>query len=161
MGKVQPAHHPDYKSCFYITIVMLRGAPGMGDHLGDAHVVSRGPVAVAEPAGCNPESTTIDLRPGNINDPNEDIFPHCTRALRCGGCCSHDLLACQPIEIEMKPLSIIKWRLSDLGDIEYGGKEVIEVEMHTKCECGCKTKPTVSKRRPCLSYMTSTAATGS
>ena len=35
-------------------------------------------------------------------DPTLVYIPPCIRIKRCGGCCNHKLLSCQPTNIEMK-----------------------------------------------------------
>ena len=70
--------------------------------LGDANEK----VPFAEPAFCTPEMTTVPLN--GSSDPNVFIMPNCVRIERCGGCCNHDLLECQPIELEMKKMKIIQ-----------------------------------------------------
>lgn len=52
----------------------------------------------------------MSLVPEDNNDPNAIYFPTCTRMNRCGGCCTHDLLECQPIEVEKRTfqVSIVK-----------------------------------------------------
>ena len=66
-----------------------------------------------------------------------------SRVPRCGGCCSHDLLECQPKETEMKNITVLQWHFSPYGDTVYDGKKAVELEYHKNCQCGCKTKPAV------------------
>lgn len=49
-------------------------------------------------AGCTVELQTISLK--DTDDPSLYYYPPCTRVNRCGGCCAHDLLACQPTKSE-------------------------------------------------------------
>lgn len=105
---------------------------GLGDEEDEA--------VVAAPAGCVPEDKLIDLRQ-NFPGVDVDIFPHCTRARRCGGCCSHDLLECQPTQIETSTLSVFKWTYYHDGEIVYDGKQQVQVQNHLNCTCGCKVKP--------------------
>ena len=67
-------------------------------------------VPYAEPALCKPELTTVNLNEyvNASSDPNIFIFPNCVRIERCGGCCNHDLLECQPREWEMKKMKVIQ-----------------------------------------------------
>lgn len=51
-----------------------------------------------KPAICSVESQTINLK--DTDDPSLYYYPPCTRVNRCGGCCVHDLLACQPTKTE-------------------------------------------------------------
>lgn len=74
-----------------------------------------------QPALCTPQLAVVPLRPQDEpEDPSVIFFPSCTRynarvanilasfklALsrikQCGGCCTHKLLECQPIETEIK-----------------------------------------------------------
>ena len=63
----------------------------------------------AIPAGCTPENITVPLN--QSSDPNVFIWPNCIRIERCGGCCNHDLLQCQPREIEMKKFKVTQTTL--------------------------------------------------
>ena len=59
----------------------------------------------AEPAGCLPEKACvpIQLDPEEVDDGDLaaiSVYPACTRLDRCGGCCSHPLLSCQPTSTE-------------------------------------------------------------
>lgn len=51
-----------------------------------------------KPAGCMPELRSVSLH--DKKDDWEFYFPSCTRIEQCGGCCSHKLLSCQPIDME-------------------------------------------------------------
>lgn len=53
---------------------------------------------IPKPASCSIGSQTISLK--DTDDRSLYYFPSCTRVDRCGGCCSHDLLACQPTKTE-------------------------------------------------------------
>ena len=46
---------------------------------------------------CRPEETSVSL--GSHFEPHIIHFPRCVRVDRCGGCCSTELLACEPSEI--------------------------------------------------------------
>jgi len=94
-------------------------------------------VAYAEPALCKPELTTVNLN--ESSDPNIFIFPNCVRIERCGGCCNHDLLECQPRNIEMKKMRLIQTTFQG-ANYEHVGEVVVEVEKHKSCQCGCKIK---------------------
>ena len=63
-------------------------------------------VPYAETAICKPELTTVPLN--QSSDPNIFILPNCVRIERCGGCCHHDLLECQPTHVEMKRMKVIQ-----------------------------------------------------
>jgi hypothetical protein len=53
-----------------------------------------------------PELTTMNLN--ESSDPNIFIFPNCVRIEQCSGCCKHDLLECQPRDIERKKMRLIQ-----------------------------------------------------
>lgn len=53
---------------------------------------------IPKAASCSIGLRTISLK--DIDDVSLYYYPMCTRVNRCGGCCGHDLLACQPIKIE-------------------------------------------------------------
>lgn len=50
-------------------------------------------------AGCSPENRSVNLK--DTDDPSLYYYPACTRVNRCGGCCGHDLLSCQPTKVEI------------------------------------------------------------
>jgi len=94
-------------------------------------------VPYAETAICKPELTTVPLN--QSSDPNIFILPNCVRIERCGGCCHHDLLECQPTHVEMKRMKVIQTTYqSSRRDVV--GEMIVEVEKHTSCACGCKIK---------------------
>ena len=45
-----------------------------------------------------PELQTVQLMANT--DPSVLFYPTCTRIERCGGCCSSDLLVCEPTKTE-------------------------------------------------------------
>lgn len=92
----------------------------------------------ARPAKCMPELTTVKI--AESKDPNVFYVPECTRIERCGGCCSHILLSCQPIDPETITVTVMKTEYTGGKKLKYIGKEPILVEKHTKCKCGCKVK---------------------
>lgn len=98
----------------------------------------RSSAVAAKAAFCKPELQVIRLVENQ--EPNVLYFPQCTRIERCGGCCNHRLLKCQPTEFEIVNFSVTKTRYSPgtsrLKPIE---KEIISVERHTKCLCDCIT----------------------
>lgn len=56
---------------------------------------------MATPASCVPEMTVVPLKladGSDAKDPTILVFPPCTRVKRCGGCCTNNLLSCQPLE---------------------------------------------------------------
>lgn len=61
-------------------------------------------ILIPKPATCMPEQRTVNLR--DSDDPTLYYYPSCTRVDRCGGCCLHDLLSCQPKTIEHLNFSV-------------------------------------------------------
>ena len=64
-----------------------------------AGIVQRSTAVRAQPAICMPETQTVPV----VEDPDPSIIymPECTRVKRCGGCCLHKLLSCQPTETRL------------------------------------------------------------
>jgi len=56
-------------------------------------------------ATCEPELTTVSLQ--NEDDKSVFYYPSCTRVERCGGCCSHELLSCQPTVTELITFQVL------------------------------------------------------
>ena len=81
------------------------------------------------------------------------LFFACCRVARCGGCCSHDLLECQPNETETRSMFVFHWTISEQGQIQYQGKKPVELEVHKSCRCGCKIKPEVNLLQRQISYL--------
>ena len=52
------------------------------------------------PAMCMPEPQVVPVKENP--DPAAIYFPNCIRIKRCGGCCNHELLACQPTATEIR-----------------------------------------------------------
>ncbi|XP_076236607.1 PDGF- and VEGF-related factor 1 isoform X2 [Calliopsis andreniformis] len=92
----------------------------------------------AIPAKCMPE-----LQPVSLNlesDPSTMYFPSCTRIKRCGGCCSHSLLSCQPIASEFRNFEVAVMSVTNTDGFSYRGKRIVPLEEHTKCVCDCRIK---------------------
>jgi hypothetical protein len=69
------------------------------------------------------------------------FLPH-LRVPRCGGCCSHELLSCQPVESETVTLSVVRTKYK--GELlQYDGKQKVMVKKDKKCACDCKVKQEV------------------
>lgn len=52
---------------------------------------------------CMPELQTVPLLE---NEPSVIYYPTCTRIKRCGGCCTHSLLSCQPTATEIRNFEV-------------------------------------------------------
>lgn len=70
----------------------------------DGENTERGAAQLARAAKCIPELTTVRL--AESDERNVFYVPECTRIERCGGCCSHVLLSCQPEESEQVTYSV-------------------------------------------------------
>ncbi|XP_073999194.1 PDGF- and VEGF-related factor 1 [Rhodnius prolixus] len=95
---------------------------------------------VAQAARCMPEKQVVRL--GAPADPNLHYSPSCTRIERCGGCCTQDaLLSCQPVEkVTVYFLVNVIERNYSAGSYPQSRKDVVRVEKHSKCKCGCIVK---------------------
>ncbi|XP_059609483.1 platelet-derived growth factor subunit A isoform X1 [Phlebotomus argentipes] len=103
--------------------------------------VERGLAITPKPGLCTPEMTLVPLIPVNSeNDPSVVYYPQCTRVKRCGGCCSHRLLSCQPTETETLTFTIIKSQYTGGTRMQLVERVPIIVEQHTKCRCNCAVK---------------------
>nr|CAD7409739.1 unnamed protein product [Timema poppensis] len=94
-----------------------------------------------KPATCKPESRTVPLT--NSMDPSLFYFPTCTRVDLCGGCCSSELLSCQPTQTEILNYQVIVTQYDGGAQLKYKGKEIVSVEQHLKCKCDCTVKEKV------------------
>ncbi|CAO1366560.1 unnamed protein product [Diamesa serratosioi] len=89
-------------------------------------------------AQCLPAPTVVSLRPADDKDPTINYFPSCTRVNRCGGCCTHKLLSCQPTEQNEIPYTISKSKyVGGSPGFQNMGPVQISVTEHTKCKCMC------------------------
>ncbi|KAJ8926396.1 hypothetical protein NQ314_021180 [Rhamnusium bicolor] len=103
--------------------------------------VSINAATIPAAAGCIPELKTITT--ASSTDPSILYIPQCTRVQRCGGCCSHTLLSCQPKEIETLTYQVMKTQYTGGKKLKFIGKEVVVVEKHISCKCDCKVKEEV------------------
>ncbi|XP_057342149.1 vascular endothelial growth factor A-like [Microplitis mediator] len=104
--------------------------------IADRMGTERSSMMIAKPAICQPEYQVVPLKP--LGDDRDAVyFPSCTRVKRCGGCCYHRLLSCQPVErvIHNYQITVTK---RDNDSIIWEGKELIPVEEHIKCNCLCQ-----------------------
>ncbi|KOC66908.1 Vascular endothelial growth factor A-A [Habropoda laboriosa] len=86
-------------------------------------------------AKCMPELQTVPLK--QEHDPSTIYIPSCTRIMRCGGCCSHELLSCQPTASETRNFEVFVTSIVEFGRVD---KRIVPLEEHTSCVCDCKTK---------------------
>ena len=71
----------------------------------------------ASPAACVPEKTVVPITLPRVEDGRSlSVFPSCTRLERCGGCCSHPLLSCQPTREETVTLEVLVVDNRDFSD---------------------------------------------
>lgn len=89
-----------------------------------------------------PELQTVKIVENS--DPSVFYIPTCTRIERCGGCCSHALLSCQPKEMETVSFQVLKTKFTGGNKFKFVGKEIVLVEKHMKCKCDCKVQPKVN-----------------
>ncbi|XP_078048419.1 PDGF- and VEGF-related factor 1 isoform X2 [Augochlora pura] len=92
----------------------------------------------ATPAKCMPE-----LQPVSLTDNQERsvlYFPSCTRIKRCGGCCSHALLSCQPVATELRNYEVTVVSIGNKNRMTYKENRIVPLEEHTKCKCDCTIK---------------------
>ncbi|XP_052796136.1 uncharacterized protein LOC128228708 [Mya arenaria] len=104
-------------------------------------VVSQGPAEIAIFDACNPREMTIALP--RHPDPSITVWPTCTRAMRCGGCCTSDVFSCEPTATEERFMRVFDTKLPYPGAHRFTflGVRVVTVIEHTQCDAQCKTKP--------------------
>ncbi|XP_017772523.1 PREDICTED: platelet-derived growth factor subunit B-like [Nicrophorus vespilloides] len=102
--------------------------------------VERSAAITPKAASCMPELQTVELM--EKTDPSIVYIPTCTRIERCGGCCSHKLLSCQPTDTETVSFKVIKTQFGAGNRLKFVGKELVHLEKHTKCACNCKVQST-------------------
>lgn len=118
------------------------------DENGEKMVVG-GSIEIAKFDPCNPREQTIALP--RHPDPDITVWPTCTRALRCGGCCTSDVFSCEPTEISKKFVKVFDTRLPYAGAhrFEFLGVRSVTIIEHTECDAQCKTK-----KHECHKYQT-------
>uniref|UniRef100_A0A2H8TGL1 Platelet-derived growth factor subunit B n=1 Tax=Melanaphis sacchari TaxID=742174 RepID=A0A2H8TGL1_9HEMI len=103
--------------------------------------IERKSTLVPKPAGCSVELQTISLK--DTDDQSLYYYPTCTRVNRCGGCCAHDLLACQPTKVDTLNFEVMVSQYNDVGKLEFKGRKTVSIDQHLKCKCGCIVKQEV------------------
>lgn len=96
---------------------------------------------MAKGAECMPELKTVKI--ATSEDPSILYIPQCTRIERCGGCCKHELLSCQPSKVENIPFKVYKTQYTGEKKLKFLGTELVTVEKHSKCKCLCRVKAEV------------------
>lgn len=107
---------------------------------GDVDVLQRSIGRRPVPAVCIPSDTIVRLQPDEPHASNVIYIPSCTRVKRCGGCCNHAQLACQPIETEQITFEVIKEKYVGGGKFVHENKALVVVEQHKRCRCSCRKK---------------------
>ena len=105
----------------------------------NATTTSSSNVLPAQPAFCQPEMQTVAFDLPASSPTSVFYYPTCTRIERCGGCCSHELLECQPVQVSSVRMKVIRTEFSG-GEFKYAGDEIVTLERHDKCACDCRVK---------------------
>ncbi|XP_049938100.1 uncharacterized protein LOC126412514 [Schistocerca serialis cubense] len=92
----------------------------------------------AKLAVCEPELQIVQLYQNN--NPFEVVHTSCTRIERCGGCCRHSLLSCQPTDSGIVNFQVYITEFRGGKFLQQHRKEVVAVERHLKCKCSCIIK---------------------
>ncbi|XP_063237057.1 balbiani ring protein 3-like [Bacillus rossius redtenbacheri] len=100
--------------------------------------IERKAATVPKNAVCVPELRVVQLV--ERRDPSLLYFPSCTRVERCGGCCSSELLSCQPTDSELVNYMVYVSSLGSSGKFKVKEKIIVSVEKHLACRCGCTVK---------------------
>jgi len=101
--------------------------------------VERSNAIIPIPAKCTPELQPVSFA-NKDTDSATVYFPSCTRIKRCGGCCDHPLLSCQPTASIMKNFQVVVSKVTAEGGLSYSEKQIIPLEEHTRCKCDCRIK---------------------
>lgn len=110
------------------------------DEDGEKVLVSGSSSKVALFDACNPRNQTVALP--KDPDQNIQIWPTCTRALRCGGCCTSDVFSCEPTETRERFVKIFRTRPPYKGAQRYQFVDAKSVKIieHVRCDAQCKVK---------------------
>ncbi|XP_026812220.1 vascular endothelial growth factor C-like [Rhopalosiphum maidis] len=100
--------------------------------------IERKSTLVPKPAGCSLELQTVSLK--DTDDQSLYYYPTCTRVNRCGGCCAHDLMACQPIKVDTLNFEVVVSQYNEAGKFDFVGRKIVSIDQHLKCKCGCVVK---------------------
>lgn len=97
--------------------------------------------ALGEFATCQTEMQTVQLtKPNNLA---AMYWPQCVRVKRCGGCCTSEMLACQPVQKSQINITVMQLRYNVQAPdaLESEGLRVLSLEQHDRCACRCKQQP--------------------
>jgi len=126
----RPKFAPDNTEGIFVNTFSIRGGFEVEDLVSQ---MSR----MATPAACIPEKTVVPVTlPRDEDNLSISVFPSCTRLDRCGGCCSHPLLSCQPTREETVSLEVLVVDNRDFSD----SVQTVNMTQHTECGCQCITK---------------------
>lgn len=110
---------------------------GLAGRMGDVGQERSKPERPA-PAKCIPALEPVSLKIDE--DPSSLYFPSCTRIMRCGGCCTHGGLSCQPVQHVDRNFEVMVVSVRSDATLSYKEKRIVSLEEHTKCKCDCRIK---------------------
>ncbi|CAL4139907.1 unnamed protein product [Meganyctiphanes norvegica] len=102
-------------------------------------------------ASCKPDLEVVELEA----PPSTLYLPQCVRLQRCGGCCTGNLLSCQPTKTEVVTLKVMKLQKKNYGSRTHrpsGGRSrrvrrgarasfsMITQVNHLGCSCQCRVQ---------------------
>ncbi|XP_015114771.1 vascular endothelial growth factor A isoform X2 [Diachasma alloeum] len=97
----------------------------------------RSSVSAIVSAMCKPELQPVPFKKDK-NDRAVVYYPACTRIKRCGGCCGHPSLSCQPVTNETRNFEVHVAKVTGHNKMRYSHKEIVTLEEHTSCKCRCR-----------------------
>jgi hypothetical protein len=112
--------------------------PGLEAHQGSDNDVINIIPGMMNSDGCQPRNTSVKVPLSE--DPSVLVIPQCVLVQKCGGCCGHDTLSCQPTNTYYSTKQIYHM----VYDIDKGlmlkSVENMQFEEHRSCNCMCKVK---------------------
>ncbi|XP_039294685.1 uncharacterized protein LOC111046185 isoform X2 [Nilaparvata lugens] len=134
-----PVVSAGFGSSLYGLVSKLRPSSLIAGRNGSPIETSSEGTAVIQPefAPCQPEVRAVEI----FKKASRQVVrvPSCIRIERCGGCCQHELLSCQPSEEEIVNFEVNLFTYGN-GGFKPIGKEIVPVKRHLKCEFKCKVK---------------------
>ncbi|XP_076303428.1 PDGF- and VEGF-related factor 1 isoform X2 [Lasioglossum baleicum] len=115
-----------------------RAGIGLAGRIGDVDGQERSKANLPAPAKCIPALQPVSLKIDD--DPSTLYFPSCTRINRCGGCCTHGRLSCQPVASVVRNFEVMVVSVRGVTEMSYKEKRIVPLEEHTKCKCDCTIK---------------------